>query len=52
MSLPKPPQSGRPYTRDVHHSPEPTEHEGRIAGLSTVLTGEMSYRNDLSLIHI
>ncbi len=46
MSLPKPPQSGRPYTRDVHHSPETVEHEGRIAGLSTVLTGEMSYRND------
>lgn len=46
MSLPKPPQPGRPYTRDVHHTPEPAEHEGRIAGLSTVLTGEMSYRND------
>lgn len=46
MSLPKPPQPGRPYTRDVHHSPETVEHEGRIAGLSTVLTGEMSYRND------
>lgn len=45
MSLPQPPKPGRPYTRDVHHDPEPKRHEGRIAGLSTVLTGEMSYRN-------
>lgn len=45
MSLPQPPQPGRPYTRDVHHDPEPGEHEGRMAGLTTVLTGEMSYRN-------
>ncbi len=45
MSLPQPPKPGRPYTRDVHHDPEPDEHEGRMAGLSTVLTGEMSYRN-------
>lgn len=45
MSLPEPSKPGRPYTRDVHHDPETDEHPGRIAGLSTVLTGDMSYRN-------
>lgn len=40
------PRGGRPYTREVHHEPEPkvTTHRG-IAGLSTVLTRERAYRN-------
>lgn len=40
------PHGGRPYTREVHHEPEPevTTHRG-IAALSTVLTRERAYRN-------
>lgn len=36
---------GRPYTREVHHEPEPdtAAHRG-IAGLSSVLTREHAYR--------
>ncbi|MEF2737322.1 MAG: MDR family MFS transporter [Bifidobacterium choerinum] len=41
-----PTRGGRPYTREVHHEPEPatSAHRG-LAGLSTVLTRERAYRN-------